>query len=265
MANMSFHELLRNPVGTAIPKRDLFDLIQYSKVPGSPYWSGSDFIINNTPQQGINWVGELPLLSGVILKVKDGSYIHDGWQGTDRNRYRYSFKARNGAISLKEKANLALLNQAEFGYPVLLYSELKNNWIFEGFFEIFECADEYVTLARRSETYAAIGKAGQGFTEGGKVYVTHLLSERNPQIVKILKLSKGSVCEICKLDFKVKYGVEYIEAHHKIMLSSLTERKAVSISDFALLCSNCHSAVHCYMREGAGVYDDIKQLILSRL
>lgn len=263
MAQISFDELLGSPVGAVVSKRSLYDLIQYSKVPGSAYWRGNNFIINNTPQQGINWVGELPSLHGVIVKVRDGSYAHDGWRGDEKNLYRYSFKARKGMISLNEKANLALMNQVEFGYPILLYSELKGSWVFEGVFEVAECAGEYVTLARRTNSSIEPAKSGQGIMEGGQKYVTHLISERNPQVVKMLKASNTSVCEICNEDFKHKYGVQYIEAHHKVPISDVSVRREVALEDFALLCSNCHSAVHVYMRSGLDNYLDVKKVILE--
>ncbi|UZM14767.1 HNH endonuclease [Pseudomonas kielensis] len=265
MANISFHDLLKAPVGSTISKKDLYTLIQYSKVPGSECWNGESLIINNTPQQGINWVGSLPALAGVLVKVRSGSYSHDGWVNSERELYRYSFKARKGVVSLKEKANLALLNQPEFGYPVVLYSEQKNNWVFEGIFGLVECADEYVILGRQAESHVLAGKVGQGFMEGGKKYVTHLLSERSSQIVKLLKSSGSWVCEICNDDFKTKYGFEYIEAHHKVPISTKATKSVVVLEDLALLCSNCHSAVHAHMRAGIEDYLDIKEIILHRL
>lgn len=265
MAKMSFHDLLNAQIGSVVSKRELYDLIQYSKVPGSEYWSGEGLIINNTPQQGINWVGSLPSLAGVLVKVRSGSYSHDGWQDTEKDLYRYSFKARKGVVSLKEKANLALLNQPEFGYPVVLYSERKSNWVLEGVFSLVECSDEYVVLGRRAAASALLEKVGQGFMEGGKKYVTHLLSERNTQIVTLLKSTKSYICEICKEDFNIRYGVEYIEAHHKIPISAVPAKRAVVLEDLALLCSNCHSAVHAHMRAGLEVYMDIKEVIVKRL
>lgn len=264
MAVISFEHLINLPVGTAIAKRALYDLIQYSKVPSSEYWMGEEFVINNTPQQGINWVGDLPSLNGVLVKVKPGTYNHDGWLDGEKILYRYSFKARKGVVSFKEKANLALLNQAEFGYPVLLYSEQKGNWIFEGDFGVVECAEEYVVLRRRAD-HKVQEKIGQGLMEGGKKYVRHLLSERNPYVIKILKSTGSYVCEICNEDFKARYGVEYIEAHHKIPLSSIAAKSVVTPDDLALLCSNCHSAVHVLMRAGMERYIDIKLLIAKRL
>lgn len=43
--------------GDTVSKASLNALIQYSKVEASPFWSGSAYVIGNTPQQGINWVG----------------------------------------------------------------------------------------------------------------------------------------------------------------------------------------------------------------
>ncbi len=77
--------------GDVITKRNLFDLIQYSKVKSSEYWSGKEFKIGNTPQQGINWVGELPTVKAVIIKARHGSYDTDGWEDEKRNVYNYSY------------------------------------------------------------------------------------------------------------------------------------------------------------------------------
>lgn len=73
--------------GDVVTKRNLFDLIQYSKVPESQYWGGEDVRINNTPQQGINWVGELPACHAVLIKTRHGSYEEDGWANEDRTAY----------------------------------------------------------------------------------------------------------------------------------------------------------------------------------
>jgi len=262
---VNFTDLLNMPDGAEISKRTLFDLIQFSKVPGSAHWSGESSIINNTPQQGINWVGEIPALGGVLVKVRSGSYKHDGWVGAGRELYRYSLKARKGVISLAEKANRALLNQPDFGYPVLLYSEQKTNWIFEGVFGVNECTGEYVVLGRRAPASDFIDKPTQSFLEGGKKFVTHLVSERNTQVVRLLKANGSCLCEICQEDFQEKYGIHYIEAHHKIPVSNLESEAAVTMEDLALLCSNCHSAVHSYMRGGLQNYDEIKAVIIGAL
>lgn len=82
-------------IGDRVTKRNLFDLVQYSKVEGSRYWSGLNYQIGNTPQQGINWVGKLPECLAVIIKTKPGSYAEDGWVGDTKTTYHYSFKVRS--------------------------------------------------------------------------------------------------------------------------------------------------------------------------
>ena len=65
--------------GETMPRRLLYDMIQFSKQPGSAYWGGPESQIGNTPQQGINWIGRPPAVRGVIIKTKLGSYAGDGW------------------------------------------------------------------------------------------------------------------------------------------------------------------------------------------
>ncbi|WP_217642464.1 hypothetical protein [Marinobacter zhejiangensis] len=120
--------------GDVVTKRNLFDLIQYSKVADSQFWGGAEVRINNTPQQGINWIGEPPAWHGVIIKTRPGSYEEDGWADDGKASYHYSFKARGGEVSYSEKANTALINQPQYQYPVLLFTESSNSWVFEGTF-----------------------------------------------------------------------------------------------------------------------------------
>ena len=133
---MCYLFLLR--IGDIITKRNLYDLIQFSKIDTSSYYSGQDNMIRNTPQQGINWVGNLPDVKAVIIKTRNGSYKEDGWSDTQKNIYNYSFKASDGKISFKEKANEVLIKQSQYLYPILLFTESKSGWIFEG---AFVCRD----------------------------------------------------------------------------------------------------------------------------
>ena len=48
-------------------------------------------------------------------------------------------------------------------------------------------------------------------------------------------------------DFKEKYGSRgdgFIECHHRIPLSEAKSEIKPKLSDFALLCSNCHRMIH---------------------
>lgn len=257
-------DLFKLSTGDIVTKRNLYDLIQYSKVASSEFWAGNNFLIGNTPQQGINWVGQLPSLKAVIIKTRPGSYENDAWLDEDKAVYQYSFKARESKISYEEKANKSLILQPQYQYPILLFTECSEGWEFEGVFSVTGIEDKYVVLGRGE---ASLGRANSSqeedqFQEGSRRYVTHLMAERNQNVVQILKEVHTWLCDICGLDFNSRYGIPYIEAHHKTPISTYSSSHSVKIEDFALLCPNCHRAVHAYMKEEEREYDEIKELLL---
>jgi putative restriction endonuclease len=256
-------DLFKLSTGDKVTKRNLFDLIQYSKVKSSPFWNGEEFMIGNTPQQGINWVGQLPAVKALIIKTRPGSYKEDGWSDESKAIYNYSFKARNSNISYEEKANKVLINQPQYLYPILLFAEDLRGWVFEGVFSVSGIEDKYVVLKRgvlSPEEVVTLQDEKQ-FQEGDRRYVTHLMAERSKGVVKIIKDSNSWSCEICSLNFNDRYSVMYIEAHHKIPISTYSSRYTVKPEDFALLCPNCHKAVHIYMKTSGMEYDEIKGLL----
>ena len=247
--------------GDRVSKRNLFDLIQYSKVEFSGYWGGGEFTIGNTPQQGINWVGKFPEVKAVIIKTRPGAYKQDGWSDEEKTTFRYSFKATNSKISYRETANAVLIGQPEFLYPIFLFVEEKNDWLCEGSFFVFEIEDEYVVLCRGAANKdGSVLTLGEGeHQEGRRRYVTHLMVERSKGVVDLVKNSKVWVCEICDIDFYERYGVNYIEAHHKTPISTFADRHVVVSKDLALLCPNCHKAVHIHMKAYGSEYDEIRK------
>ncbi len=76
----------------------------------------------------------------------------------------------------------------------------------------------------------------------------HQKFDRSGKISLNVKKVKGYRCEACGFDFREKYGKlgdNFIEAHHLIPFSSLDEGETpLSVSDFAVLCSNCHRMIH---------------------
>jgi 5-methylcytosine-specific restriction protein A len=81
-------------------------------------------------------------------------------------------------------------------------------------------------------------------------YVSHRKIERNPKAAKEAKRVHGTTCQGCDFDFAAIYGTfgaGYIEAHHLVPLSSITEGETVTLdpkTDFAVLCANCHRMMH---------------------
>tara|TARA_Y100000780_G_C13685751_1_gene417645 strand:- start:1245 stop:2078 length:834 start_codon:yes stop_codon:yes gene_type:complete len=255
------------PAGALIKKRSLFDVVQFSKVAGSRFWSGSENIIFNTPQQGINWIGGFPACRGVIVKVRPGAYDHDGWGGAEKKFYNYSLKARNGVVSETEKANRVLINQPQYGYPIFLFSDDKDSWLYEGEFSVSELHAEYVVLERGrvKGDFLVAAQSELDYQEGGKRYVSHLMAERNRAVVQQVKDSNRDwCCDICGIRFADRYGVDYIEAHHKKPISTFSGPHSVTVSDFALVCPNCHRAVHILMRQNHSRYSDIKSELQMR-
>ena len=252
--------------GDTVAKRNLFDLIQYSKVESSSFWAGEEFVIGNTPQQGINWVGQLPVAKGVIIKTRPGSYKEDGWSDESKTIYRYSFKARNSKISYQEKANQVLISQPQHLYPILLFTECSAGWSFEGSFSVTDLEEKFVLLTRRKGTFyeTVPNQDDLHFQEGDRRYVTHLMAERNRDIVKALKESSSWVCDICGIDFQRQYGVSYIEAHHKIPMYTYRTHYSITPEDLVPLCPNCHKAVHIYMKKQEIEYKTIRGILLEK-
>jgi putative restriction endonuclease len=252
-------DILDLSAGHSISKRNLFDLIQFSKQEGSTYWGGEAHRINNTPQQGINWIGDPPDVKGVIIKARPGSYAHDGWLDAGEEAYRYSFKARKGVVNHDELANRVLIDQPLQFYPVFLFTDAGGAWKFEGQFSVVELAAEFVVLRRNARPPVESPELeGIAWREGRRRYVTHLLAERSRALVDYLKTRSEPVCDICGYSASARYGVPVLDAHHRTPISSWTEDHAVTIDDIALVCPNCHRAVHAYMRQSDAGYDAIR-------
>ncbi len=267
MDAMTADNLFSLEPGETMPRRLLYELIQFSKQPGSTYWGGPESQIGNTPQQGINWIGRPPAVRGVIIKTKLGSYAGDGWVDEERGDFRYSFKARKTVVDLGELANRVLVEQPLGLYPVLLFAEAGTQWRFEGRFDVSQIAERHVVLRRQSAvTSVAPEVPDPVWREGGKRYVTHLLAERSGALVKWLKATAEPACNVCGDNASRRYGMPVIDAHHRTPLSAWTEQHEVAADDIALVCPNCHRAVHASMRGDPFLsYDTIRLQIRAQL
>lgn len=90
------------------------------------------------------------------------------------------------------------------------------------------------------------------FPEGKEFEIKHKTRERNQALIKKAKDSfkqkHGSIfCEVCNFAFNKKYGEvgnDFIEAHHTVPISQLSEETKSKVEDIALVCSNCHRMLH---------------------
>jgi putative restriction endonuclease len=149
---LSANDLIELRDGSTIPAQLLYDSIVQSKRPGSSNWTGLPGRIGNTPQQGINWVGEPQSIRAVLIKWNEGAYPLDGWVSGQQPRFRYSLKQQKGRVRRKEVANMALLQQPRLGYPIVLLRVVGINLNMLGWFDVVAVAGDNVYLTQRSRT-----------------------------------------------------------------------------------------------------------------
>lgn len=90
------------------------------------------------------------------------------------------------------------------------------------------------------------------FPEGRELFLKHRARERNPRVIehaKNLFFQKHGrfFCEVCGFEFEKVYGElgrGFIEAHHTIPVSALSEGSETKARDIAMVCPNCHRMLH---------------------
>ena len=93
------------------------------------------------------------------------------------------------------------------------------------------------------------GIAGDGLVQA-KRYRQHRAIERQASHSKKVKAAQGCRCRACELEMSEVYGdlaTGMIDAHHLTPLAGLADGQVVTfdpIIDFAVLCPNCHRAIH---------------------
>jgi len=92
------------------------------------------------------------------------------------------------------------------------------------------------------------------FTEGRKVRVSHLRTERNRKVIKhyFRHAENPKLCDVCRVEVAGRYPWldNLIEVHHILPLSSPLHinRDGTSINDLVGLCPNCHRATHFFYK-----------------
>ncbi len=93
------------------------------------------------------------------------------------------------------------------------------------------------------------------FTEGKKVRVTHLRTERSQRLRRMFfeALPEPYLCNMCDKDIRARYPwtVNILEIHHLLPLGSpvsIQKKEGTSLSDLVAVCPNCHRAVHRFYK-----------------
>jgi hypothetical protein len=114
------------------------------------------------------------------------------------------------------------------------------------------------TTFGQADLDALDGLSGAEYEDGLRRLVRHTRMEamvvtRNRKLVADAKVAFKAThgghltCEACGLEFSAKYGRRgdgFIEAHHRVPLSTLKGPTKVTIAALAMLCSNCHRMIH---------------------
>lgn len=99
-------------------------------------------------------------------------------------------------------------------------------------------------------------------TEGKLRLVTHYARERDRNIITAKKqqaIQNGNLkCEICEFSFIDKFGVEFIECHHKTPISQSGVAET-TLNDLGLVCANCHRMLHKQFEGKFLTMDELKE------
>ena len=106
------------------------------------------------------------------------------------------------------------------------------------------------SIALSPQEQEDVDLAKKASPEGAKKLVKHYQRERDAGLSRdakaaFAKANAGKLfCQACGVEPLKVYGVEVIEAHHRIPLSKSEEGRVTEISDLIMLCPSCHRAVH---------------------
>ena len=114
----------------------------------------------------------------------------------------------------------------------------------------FEAEDE--ELINHEDTALVLEQAlsGRAGIEGARKLALHYRRERDTGLSRdakavFAKANGGKLfCQACGVEPLKVYGVEVIEAHHRVPLSKSEEGRVTEIADLIMLCPSCHRAVH---------------------
>lgn len=185
-------------------------------------------------------------------KLKRTNYVLNGEQPRQLREMirfisQFSFLKWNNPDLYLEVSDKAELYEIENNLtPVINARQL------EAGLEILQMGNHFKADLLGTLTIRQVEAIEQEFTEGKKVRVTHLRTERSGQLKQIYfsRMNQPEVCDMCDTDTSHKYpwSPHVIELHHLLPLSSpiRVESGTTSLKDLVGLCPTCHRATHKY-------------------
>jgi 5-methylcytosine-specific restriction protein A len=237
----------------------------------------TNYLISNQHGQLIRdmWLQEMPIkrFPQLIRKPRDREYKKYAEQLRDNVVYEYLFNGKShrwlDENILDESADYS---RGWFSMGMLHYLGIVD--AHKGFFKGIEVIDAIKRLMDQdSEELRGIAAAllrharnlysndasdesiydeGTEYPEGKEYFRLHRLRERNPKVVKqakelFMKKHGRLYCEVCDFDYSLAYGergIDFIEGHHKKLISEMQEGETTKVEDIKLLCANCHRMIH---------------------
>ncbi|MCR4524125.1 HNH endonuclease [Bosea sp. 47.2.35] len=173
------------------------------------------------------------------------------------NQKQIAYNLRKSQTSWSWKVSPSNMHRLQFPIPV----PAEFTFGFGKYFTTAKFIDEIRWNQLRSIAYEYLDKKSQSdYNEGGEVefpegksyQVSHFERERSQKLVSLAKAKfkkkHGRLfCEACGFSFGNVYGGigdDFIEMHHLIPVSELSEGSKTKLSDVVLVCSNCHRMLH---------------------
>ncbi|RQQ15809.1 HNH endonuclease [Burkholderia stagnalis] len=103
--------------------------------------------------------------------------------------------------------------------------------------------------------------------EGGKKAKLIAYFERDKKLRTAAIAFHGTTCKVCGFNFYDMYGehgINYIEVHHLVPISTLPEPSSINPKeDLTVLCSNCHRMIH-RNRDAPLSIDELRCLLVKK-
>lgn len=128
------------------------------------------------------------------------------------------------------------------------------------------CLGLILSLLQLEEVAEAMQGFDAGLPEGAKIQIAVNKYERSPANRAVCISHYGPLCQVCGFDFGSFYGqigLDYIEVHHRVPVSSMGGTYRVDpVNDLVPVCGNCHAMLH--RKNPPLSVDELKTLLVSR-